>query len=40
MRKKQYERPSMKVYPLRQKPKLLVGSPGDEPDREHVIIID
>ena len=24
--KKKYERPLMKVYPLRQKPKLLVGS--------------
>ena len=24
--KRTYERPSMKVYPLRQKPKLLVGS--------------
>ena len=28
MRKKQYEKPSMKVYPLRQKPKLMVGSNG------------
>ena len=24
--KRKYEKPSMKVYPLRQKPKLLVGS--------------
>jgi len=38
--KRTYDKPSMKVYPLRQKPKLLVGSPGDEPDIEHVIIID
>ena len=25
-KRKFYEKPSMKVYPLRQKPKLLVGS--------------
>jgi len=27
--KKMYEKPSMRVFPLRQKPKLLVGSNGD-----------
>jgi hypothetical protein len=27
--KKMYEKPSMKVVPLRQKPRLLVGSNGD-----------
>ena len=27
--RKMYEKPSMKVFPLRQKPKLLVGSNGD-----------
>ena len=30
MKKKQfYEKPSMRVFPLRQKPQLLVGSNGD-----------
>ena len=28
MIKKQYEKPSMKVYELRQQPSLLAGSPG------------
>ena len=27
--KKKYEKPSMKVFPLRRKPQLLVGSYGD-----------
>lgn len=31
MKKKQYEKPSMKVFKLRQKPKLLVGSNGVDP---------
>ena len=26
MKRKEYEKPSMKVFPLRQKPALLVGS--------------
>ena len=26
MKRKEYEKPSMKVFPLRQKPQLLVGS--------------
>ena len=30
--KKKYEKPSMKVYPLRQKPKLMVGSLNDPTD--------
>lgn len=29
--KRTYDKPSMKVYPLRQKPKLLVGSNGTTP---------
>ena len=33
MKKKQfYEKPSMKVFPLRRKPQLLVGSLGDPSD--------
>ena len=28
--KKMYEKPSMRVFPLRQKPKLLVGSNGTD----------
>jgi len=28
-KKKEYEKPSMKVFELRQKPALLVGSSGD-----------
>ena len=27
--KKMYEKPSMKVFPLKRKPQLLVGSNGD-----------
>ena len=34
-RKKQYEKPSMRIFPLRQKPQLLAGSglgnPNDYP---------
>ena len=32
--KKIYEKPSMKVVPLRQKPRLLVGSNGDIPNSD------
>ena len=32
MKKKLYEKPSMKVFPLRQKPQLLVGSGLGNPD--------
>ena len=34
MKKKQYEKPSMRVFELRQKPALLAGSGGDIPGSE------
>ena len=35
MKKKPYEKPSVKVYPLRQRPKLLVGSYGSDTESQN-----
>ena len=33
-KKREYEKPSMKVFMLKQQPQLLVGSSGDIPDSD------